>query len=84
LRRISWSLGDKANISGLKLAKNDRCNLFYTLEEVAAKHPDKIYLFYQGREWTYLEYKLQAQRYANYFLSIGIKSKGVLVFCEED
>jgi hypothetical protein len=64
-------------ISAQKIEKNDRCNLFYALEEVAAKAPNRIFLVYQGREWTYMEIKLQTQRYANYFLSIGIKSKGI-------
>jgi hypothetical protein len=55
----------------------DKCNFFYALEEAAAAAPDRVYLVYQGREWTYMETKLEVQRYGNYFLSLGVKSKGI-------
>ena len=38
--------------------------------------PNRVCLVYQGKEWTYLDVKLLAQRYGNYFLSLGIKSRG--------
>jgi hypothetical protein len=59
------------------LAK-DRCNFFYTLEDAANAVPNNVFLVYQGREWTYMEIKLQAQRFGNYFLSLGVKPKGIL------
>ena len=58
------------------LAK-DRCNFFYILEEAANAAPNRVSLVYQGKEWTYMEVKLLAQRYGNYFLSLGIKSRGI-------
>ena len=58
------------------LAK-DRCNFFYILEEAANAVPNRAYLVYQGKEWTYMEVKLLAQQYGNYFLSLGINSRGI-------
>jgi len=61
------------------LAK-DRCNFFYVFEDVAKAAPNRPYLVYQGKEWTYTEVLLQVQRWGNYFLSQGIKSRGMLTF----
>lgn len=61
------------------LAK-DRCNFFYALEDSASAVPNRVYLVYQGKEWTYMELKLQVQRFGNYFLSLGVKPKGILQY----
>lgn len=58
------------------LAK-DQCNFFYILEDVAKRVPNKVFLVYQGKEWTFGETLLQAQRFGNYFLSLGVKSRGI-------
>jgi len=60
-----------------KALAKDRCNFFYVLEDAANAVPNRVYLVYQGKEWTYKEVKLQAQRFGNYFLSLGVKSKGM-------
>jgi non-ribosomal peptide synthetase component F len=60
------------------MLSKDRCNFFYLFEDAATKAPNNIYLAYQGQEWTYHEVKLQAHRYGNYFLSQGVKPKGIL------
>lgn len=61
-------------------AAKDRVNFFYVLEDAAKAAPNTVYLVYQGKEWTYLESKLQVQRFANYFLSLGVKPRGIYPF----
>lgn len=63
-----------------KIQAKDRCNFFYALEDTVEAVPNNIALVYNGKEWTYVELKLMVQRAANYFLSIGIKSKGNHMF----
>jgi acyl-CoA synthetase (AMP-forming)/AMP-acid ligase II len=60
-----------------KALAQDRCNFFYVLEDAANAVPNRVYLVYQGKEWSYKEFKLQAQRFGNYFLSLGVKPRGM-------
>jgi acyl-coenzyme A synthetase/AMP-(fatty) acid ligase len=58
------------------MLKEDRCNFYYVLEDAANGAPNTVALYYQGKEWTYHEFRLQVHRWANFFLSIEIKSRG--------
>jgi hypothetical protein len=58
------------------LAK-DKLNFFYQFEEVADAVPTRSYLVYEGKEWTYDEVRIIAQKYGNWFLSQGIKPRGI-------
>jgi hypothetical protein len=53
-------------------------NFFYILEDTAKAAPKTAFIVYQGKEWTYGESILQIQRYGNYFLSLGIKPRGII------
>jgi hypothetical protein len=76
IRYIGFS-GDMTLTSRAKrmLAK-DQCNFYYILEAAATAAPNRTFLVYQGREWTYKEFTHQVHRYGNYFLSIGVKPRG--------
>ena len=58
------------------LAK-DRCNFFYAFEDAALAAPNRGCLHYQGKEWTYSQVKLIAQQWGNYFLSQGVRPRGI-------
>jgi hypothetical protein len=75
--RCGYSLACCANyIRARRMLKTDRCNFYFLFEDAVNAVPDKVFLWYQGKEWTYRESNLQIFRFANYFLSIGVNSKG--------
>ena len=69
-RTLTWRCRAK------KLIAQDKANFFFILEEQSNANPNQILLHYQGQEWTYHQVKILAQKYGNYFLSIGINSGG--------
>jgi len=56
----------------------DKANFFFILEDQANAIPNHILLYYQGQEWTYHQVRLIAQRFGNYFLSLGLNSGGTV------
>ena len=60
-----------------KMLAKDHCNFFYTFEETAMAVPNTVFLHYQGKEWTYMQSKLVIQQWGNYFLSQGVKPRGI-------
>lgn len=53
------------------------------LEEKATKHPDKVYLTFEGKDYTFKDMDDNANRVANYMLAQGgSKGKGVSLFME--
>jgi acyl-CoA synthetase (AMP-forming)/AMP-acid ligase II len=61
--------------------KKDRLNLFYFLEEHAkGKLADKVFLIFEGRQWTYKETYEIVLKYGTWFKTkYGVKSKEVVV-----
>ena len=60
-----------------KMLAKDRCNFFYAFEDSTQAAPNRVCLHYQGKEWTYTQVKLIAQQWGNYFLSQGVKPRGI-------
>ena len=44
----------------------------------AKSQPDKVFTFYNGREWTYGEFYEKAKRVAAYFQSKGYKKEDII------
>ncbi|KAI1463244.1 acetyl-CoA synthetase-like protein [Daldinia caldariorum] len=61
--------------------RNDRCNIFYTLEDAAkntatSNHP---FILFQDKSWTYAEVYEMALRYGNWFKTkFGVKPKDIV------
>lgn len=53
-------------------------NCFYALEEHVRVRPDKLFIIYQGREWTFQGVYQRVLQWANYFLTLGIKPRDVV------
>lgn len=56
-------------ISGKRMERADNLNGFYQLEAWAQKAPNRKYLVYQGRSWTYKEAYEKALKYGVWFKS---------------
>lgn len=61
-----------------KVEKSDRANIYYYVEDHFHKTPDKVFLVYQGQEWTYKQALDEIHRRANYFLSLGINKHEIV------
>ena len=85
LLSINWRLNDIFNAGdtakNLKPENNMSFGNFY--EDHAKNQPDRPALLYEDRRYTYKELNEWMNRYANYFLSIGLKKGDVInVFLE--
>lgn len=65
-------------ISVIKRISNDRVNSYNVVQDHSKVHPEKCFLAYERKEWTYKEAVLEANKWANYFLSLDIQ-KGEVV-----
>lgn len=54
------------------------------IEEHAAKYSDKVALLYEDERYTHKEFNEEINRYANYFLQIGLKRGDVAVIFVEN
>jgi len=54
------------------------------IEEHAIKFPDKMALLYEDERYTHKEFNEQVNRYANYFLKLGLKRGDVAVVFVEN
>jgi len=54
------------------------------IEEHALKFPDKLALLYEDERYTHKEFNEQVNRYANYFLKLGLKRGDVAVVFVEN
>ncbi|KAK6347335.1 hypothetical protein TWF696_007404 [Orbilia brochopaga] len=66
-------------IQSLLREKRDRVNPFYILEENAQKFPTRIWIWFQGREYTYKEGFELVCRYANWLRDEHGVKKGDIV-----
>ncbi len=66
----------------LNTKPTDKKSLGLIIEQNAVKYPDKNSILYEDRKYTHKETNEEVNRYANYFLSIGMKKGevGLMLF----
>jgi len=85
LLSIQWRLNDIFNAGDTAkfLKPEDYMSVGNIFEDHAKNQPDRLALLYEDRRYTYKEINDWMNRYANYFLSLGIKKGDVInVFLE--
>lgn len=61
-----------------KKEKADRANVYYYVEDHLKSTPDKVFIVYEGQNWTYRQAMDEIHRRANYFLSLGIEKHEIV------
>jgi acyl-CoA synthetase (AMP-forming)/AMP-acid ligase II len=54
-------------LGGKLKERSDNLNVFYQLEAHAQKSPDRVFLIFQGKKWTYKEAYEKALKYGTWF-----------------
>ncbi|BFZ55408.1 long-chain fatty acid transporter fat1 [Savitreella phatthalungensis] len=72
LNGVRSILRARRNVASREAA--DVCNNFYVIEDHLKSRPDAVMLVYGSREWTYKQAMTEILRWANYLISLDLKS----------
>jgi acyl-CoA synthetase (AMP-forming)/AMP-acid ligase II len=69
----------RTKLGGNVRERRDVLNTFYILESAAREHPDRVFIIYQGKQWTYKESYVKALRYGTWLKTkFGVSSGEVV------
>ncbi|KAI9482512.1 hypothetical protein BDB00DRAFT_933901 [Zychaea mexicana] len=73
-----------AIINHLRVERQDKIHLYYHFRDKAKSMPNRVFLIFEGRAYTYRQLELSSNRLAHWLLSQNVKPKDIICMMEQN
>ncbi|KAI8147283.1 hypothetical protein BJV82DRAFT_648107 [Fennellomyces sp. T-0311] len=73
-----------ALINHLRVERQDKMHLYYHFRDKAKATPDRVFLIFEGRTYTYRQLELASNRLAHWLLAQNVKPKDIICIMEQN